>query len=265
MSDILKKILADKALEVTARAQIKSLSTLSKEVEAIGAPARGFAAAIQSVVNANNTAVIAEIKKASPSKGVIREHFDPASIARDYEEGGATCLSVLTDEKYFQGSARYLQQARAACDLPVLRKDFIVDAYQLYEAREMGADAILLIAAALGDPLMSDLEQTAFALGLDVLVEVHDHQELERALRLQTPLVGVNNRNLRTFETSLQTTIDLLVDMPADKIVVSESGFHSSKDIHQLTTHGVRSFLIGEAFMREENPGVALSAMLKAA
>lgn len=264
MGDILKKILADKAIEVTTRAERKSLHVLSQQVETLQTPTRGFAAAIQAAIYKKKTAVIAEVKKASPSKGVIRERFDPAAIAQSYQDGGATCLSVLTDEKYFRGSALYLQQARAACTLPVLRKDFIVDAYQLYETRAMGADAILLIAAALGDPLMADLEQTALALGLDVLVEVHDAQELERALRLQTPLVGINNRNLRTFETSVQTTIDLLAHIPKDKLVVSESGLDSPEDIRQLTEQGVLSFLIGEAFMREEHPGKALAAMMKA-
>ncbi len=261
MDDILNKILADKAVEVGQRAQQQPLVSLKAAVEN-APPARGFVAAIKQKLKDQQTAVIAEIKKASPSKGVIREDFQPAQIAQSYASHGACCLSVLTDEKYFQGSTAYLQQARNACALPVLRKDFIVDHYQLYEAREMGADAILLIAAALGDPLMSDLEQTALALGLDVLVEVHDAHELERALSLQTPLVGINNRNLRTFETSLQTTIDLLGTIPDDKIVVSESGFHTSKDIQLLRDEQVHTFLIGEAFMRDDEPGMALQRLI---
>ena len=203
MSDILKKILQDKVLEVIERAQKNSLPALAREVENMPA-CRGFANALLADVAAGKSGVIAEIKKASPSKGVIREHFDPADIAKSYADNGASCLSVLTDEKYFQGSTKYLKAARAACELPVLRKDFIVDPYQIYEAKAMGADAILLIAAALGDPMMSDLEQTAMALGLDVLVEVHNEDELARALTLHTPLLGINNRNLRTFETSLR-------------------------------------------------------------
>ncbi|MFT7660644.1 MAG: indole-3-glycerol phosphate synthase [Gammaproteobacteria bacterium] len=261
MSDILNKILVDKAVEVIERAKLRPLTELSAAIES-HAPTRGFVNAIENKILAGHIAVIAEIKKASPSKGIIRKEFNPAAIAASYAEHGASCLSVLTDEKYFQGSTAYLQQARQACDLPVLRKDFMVDQYQLYEAREMGADAVLLIAAALGDPMMTDLEQTAFALGLDVLVEVHNEDELERALRLQTPLIGVNNRNLRTFETSLQTTIDMLSQIPEDKIVVSESGFHSQADIKRLTDYQVNTFLIGEAFMREPNPGQALTNMV---
>ena len=205
MSDILLKILADKAREVTERAQLISLPELSRRVEHCS-PGRGFAAKIRQDIEAGKSGVIAEIKKASPSKGIIRENFDPAEIAKSYAAASASCLSVLTDEKYFQGHTDYLKVARAACDLPVLRKDFMIDPYQVYEARDMGADAILLIVAALGDPLMMDLEQAATALGMDVLVEVHNEQELERALRLQTPLLGINNRNLRTFETTLDTT-----------------------------------------------------------
>ena len=261
MSDILNKILQDKSREVVERAERRSLHELSRRVEHLP-PARGFSEAIRSRVNSGKLAVIAEIKKASPSKGVIREDFRPADIARSYASGGACCLSVLTDEKYFQGCTDYLKEARAACELPVLRKDFMVDPYQIYEAREMGADAILLIAAALGDPMMSDMEQVAMALGLDVLVEVHNHQELERALKLHTPLLGINNRNLRTFETSLQTTLSMLSTIPDDKVVVSESGIHTSEDIQMLRDNGVHSFLIGEAFMREENPGAALSDLI---
>lgn len=261
MSDILNRILQDKAREVIERAQKTSLRALSTQVEEL-APTRGFAAAIQHKVEAGGTAVIAEIKKASPSKGVIRENFDPADIARSYAEHGATCLSVLTDEKYFQGHSDYLQAARAACSLPVLRKDFMVDPYQVYEARLMGADAILLIAAALGDPMMHDLEQAATALGLDVLVEVHNQEELERALQLRTPLLGINNRNLRTFETSLETTLGMLSQIPKDRIVISESGIHTPADISRLRKNGVNAYLIGEAFMREQDPGAALAALI---
>jgi indole-3-glycerol phosphate synthase len=261
MSDILNQILRDKAREIVERAELVSLPELSRQVEHLPPP-RGFAAAIQEKLDSNKVAVIAEIKKASPSKGIIREKFQPADIARSYAANGAACLSVLTDEKYFKGHAEYLKAARAACEIPVLRKDFMIDPYQIYEAREMGADAILLIAAALGDPMMSDLEQTAIALGLDVLVEVHNEQELERALRLQTPLLGINNRNLRTFETSLETTISMLSMVPDEKIVISESGIHDRNDIKLLRENKVNSFLIGEAFMREQDPGLALSALI---
>lgn len=261
MSDILNKILLDKAQEVVERAEQVPLSKLAGQIEAMPAT-RGFSAEIEKKVRARHTAVIAEIKKASPSKGVIREDFKPTDIARSYAENGATCLSVLTDEKYFQGHADYLQEARSSCNLPVLRKDFMVDPYQVYEARVMGADAILLIAAALGDPMMSDLEQCAQSLGLDVLVEVHNEQELERALRLQTPLLGINNRNLRTFETNLNTTISMLAKIPQDKVVISESGIHTPEDIRVLRDNGVFGFLIGEAFMREKNPGAALRKLI---
>lgn len=261
MSDILKKILRDKAIEVTERAQQCSLRELSSKVEHLP-PTRGFAAAIRKDISEGRSGVIAEIKKASPSKGVIREDFEPAEIARSYAKNGASCLSVLTDEQYFQGHTEYLKQARAACSLPVLRKDFMIDPYQVYEAREMGADAILLIVAALGDPMMIDLEQTAMALNLDVLVEVHNEAEMERALRLQTPLLGINNRNLRTFETSLDTTLSMLSMIPDDKIVISESGIHSVEDIQLLRANHVNGFLIGEAFMRANDPGVALAELV---
>ncbi|MCP4009013.1 MAG: indole-3-glycerol phosphate synthase TrpC [Proteobacteria bacterium] len=261
MSDILNQILRDKAREIVASAELVSLPELSRQVEHLP-PTRGFTAAIQEKLGSNKVAVIAEIKKASPSKGIIRGNFQPADIARAYAANGAACLSVLTDEKYFKGCADYLKAARAACEIPVLRKDFMIDPYQIYEARGMGADAILLIAAALGDPMMSDLEQTAIALGLDVLVEVHNEQELERALRLQTPLLGINNRNLRTFETSLETTVSMLSMVPEEKIVISESGIHDRNDIKRLRENGVNSFLIGEAFMREPDPGLALSALI---
>ncbi len=261
MSDILSQILRDKAREVIDRAEQVSLYELSRQVEHLP-PARGFAAAIQDKINTGKPAVIAEIKKASPSKGVMREDFDPADIARSYAANGATCLSVLTDEKYFKGHTEFLKAARAACQIPVLRKDFVIDPYQVYEAREMSADAILLIAAALGDPMMIDLEQVALALGLDVLVEVHNEQELERALHLQTPLLGINNRNLKTFETTLETTLSMLSQIPDDKIVVSESGIQTPNDIKLLRSKNVNAFLIGEALMREENPGSALSALI---
>ncbi len=260
MSDILNKILRDKAREVVERAERVSLPELSRKVEQLPAT-RGFATVLREHIQTGKPGIIAEIKKASPSKGVIREDFNPAQIAQSYAENGASCLSVLTDEKYFHGHADYLKQARAACSLPVLRKDFIVDAYQIYEARDMGADAILLIAAALGDPMMQDLEQTAMALGLDVLVEVHNEQELERALMLQTPLLGINNRNLRTFETSLQTTLSMLSQIPEDKVVISESGIHDREDVALLQAQKVNGFLIGEAFMRAADPGAALSTL----
>ena len=207
---------------------------------------------------ARQPAVIAEVKKASPSKGVLREHFVPADIARSYEAGGAACLSVLTDERFFQGSAAFLQQARAACGLPVLRKDFLIDTYQVVEARAMGADCILLIAACLDDGLMSELEACAFELGMDVLVEVHDGAELDRALRLKTPLLGVNNRNLRTFEVSLDTTLDLLERIPDDRLLVTESGILARADVQRMRSADVHAFLVGEAFMRAEDPGQAL-------
>lgn len=260
MSDILNKILKTKADEIVAHASRRSLHELARAVEHLPST-RGFVDAIRKDIKAGKAGVIAEIKKASPSKGVIREDFKPALIAKSYAENGASCLSVLTDEQYFQGHVDYLKQASAACCLPVLRKDFIIDTYQIYEAREMGADAILLIAAALGDPMMQDLEQAAIALGLDVLVEVHNEQELERALCLQTPLLGINNRNLRTFETSLQTTILMLPNIPENKIIISESGIHSPEDIALLQEHKVNGFLIGEAFMRAEDPGAALSTL----
>jgi len=261
MSDILNKILCDKAIEVTERARECSLHELSSKVEHLP-PTRGFASAIRQDISQGRPGVIAEIKKASPSKGVIREDFNPAEIARSYAENGASCLSVLTDEKYFQGHAEYLKQARSACRLPVLRKDFMIDPYQIYEAREMGADAILLIVAALGDPMMIDLEQAAMALNLDVLVEVHNEAEMERALRLQTPLLGINNRNLRTFDTSLDTTLSMLSMIPDDKTVISESGIHSVEDIELLRANHVNGFLIGEAFMRADDPGLALAELL---
>jgi len=264
MSDILNKILAVKQEEIIAANRIKPLAELKSEVAAV-APARDFLSAIRRRVSVKQPAIIAEIKKASPSKGVLREDFLPAEIAASYAQHGAACLSVLTDQQFFQGSADYLREARAACDLPVLRKDFIVDPYQVYEARAMGADCILLIAAALQQQAMVELEALANQLGMAVLVEVHDAGELQRALQLTTPLLGINNRNLRTFETTLSTTIDLLADIPAERIVISESGILTSSDVLQLRQHNVHGFLIGEAFMRASDPGVALQTLFAAA
>ena len=263
MSDILKKILATKVEEVAAARSTKPLAALRAEAEA-QSPARDFAGAILSRVGAGQPAVIAEIKKASPSKGVLRADFRPADIAASYERHGAACLSVLTDRQYFQGAPAYLQAARAACGLPVLRKDFLVDPYQVYEARAMGADAILLIASALSLPQMREFEAIAVELGLSVLVEVHDAIELELALQLATPLIGINNRNLRTFEVSLQNTIDLLSCMPPGKTVVTESGILAAADVALMQQNGVHAFLVGEAFMRASEPGVALAALFGA-
>lgn len=263
MSDILKKILAVKAQEVAAAKPVKPLPQLRAEAEQMP-PARDFVGAIRARVEAGRPAVIAEIKKASPSKGVIREDFRPVEIAQSYAQHGAACLSVLTDEQFFQGSAEYLQQAREACDLPVLRKDFMVDEYQIWQARAMGADAILLIAAALTLSQMKAFETLAHKLGMAVLVEVHDEAELETALELSTPLIGINNRNLRTFEVSLQTTLDLLAHIEKSKkgrgrIVVTESGIFSAQDVKLMRDHDVHGFLVGEAFMRADDPGVELA------
>jgi len=257
MSDILNKILAVKFQEVAAAKPAKPLHQLRSEAEQ-AEPPRDFTGAIRAMIDAGKPAVIAEIKKASPSKGVLREDFRPGEIAASYARHGAACLSVLTDEQFFQGSADYLQQARAACALPVLRKDFIVDEYQIYQARAMGADAILLIAAVLNVRQMQAFETLAHSLGMAVLVEVHDSVELDNALQLTTTLVGVNNRNLRTFEVSLQTTLDLLPRMPADRIVVTESGILKAKDVKLMRSHQVNAFLVGEAFMRADDPGVEL-------
>ena len=257
MSDILNKILAVKAQEVAAAKPVTPLPKLRAEVKR-AAPVRDFVGAIRSKIAAGQAAVIAEIKKASPSKGVIRADFRPAEIAQSYAQHGAACLSVLTDEQFFQGSADYLRQARAACDLPVLRKDFMVDEYQIYQARAMGADAILLIASALTLGQMKKFEKLAHQLGMAVLVEVHDSDELATALKLTTPLIGINNRNLRTFEVSLQTTLDMLPSIPQDRIVVTESGIFTAADVKQMRSHQVNSFLVGEAFMRAEDPGVQL-------
>lgn len=262
MSDILQRIVAVKQEEVQQARRVRSLADLHSDA-AQAPPVRGFAAALQARVAAGQPAVIAEVKKASPSKGVLREHFVPADIARSYEAGGAACLSVLTDVQFFQGSTAYLQQARAACSLPVLRKDFIIDPYQVVEARAMGADCILLIAACLDDTQMAELEDCALELGLDVLVEVHDAAELERALRLKTPLVGVNNRNLRTFEVSLDTTLGLRDRIPAGRLLVTESGILGREDVRRMRAAGVHAFLVGEAFMRAPEPGVALQGLFE--
>ncbi|MBI3901476.1 MAG: indole-3-glycerol phosphate synthase TrpC [Nitrosomonadales bacterium] len=260
MSDILKKILAVKAQEVTAALTAKPLPQIRDEA-AQAAPARDFVGAIRSKIAAGQPAVIAEIKKASPSKGVLRADFRPAEIAASYAQHGAACLSVLTDAQFFQGDAEYLKQARAACSIPVLRKDFMVDVYQIYQARAMGADAILLIAAALSLAQMQEFETLAHSLGMAVLVEVHDGEELEVALQLTTPLIGINNRNLRTFEVSLQTTLDLLPRIPEGRIVVTESGILAPQDAASMRTHDVHAFLVGEAFMRAPEPGVELARL----
>ncbi len=258
MSDILNKILEVKRAEIHAAQQQKPLAEV--EAAALAQPApRSFIGAIQAKIAAGEAAVIAEIKKASPSKGVIREDFRPAEIAASYARHGAACLSVLTDEQFFQGSAEYLQVARAACDIPVLRKDFMIDPYQVYEARAMGADCILLIAAALDLAEMRALETIAHQLGMSVLVEVHNAEELEQALQLETPLLGINNRNLRTFEVTLETTLSLLARIPAGKIIVTESGIFTSQDVALMREHAVHTFLVGEAFMRQPDPGVALA------
>ena len=258
MSDILNKILATKIIEVSEEKAKISLSEMKKLAENQPKP-RDFIGAINAKVSAGNAAVIAEIKKASPSKGVIRENFNPAEIAKSYEQGGAACLSVLTDVAYFQGSVDYLKQARAACSLPVLRKDFMIDKYQVYEARAMGADCILLIAAAIDLANMLELESVAHALGMAVLVEVHNGEELDLALQLNTPLLGINNRNLRTFDVTLQTTLDLLPRIPKGKIVVTESGIFTNEDVKLMRDNNVHTFLVGEAFMRQPQPGVELA------
>ncbi len=262
MSDILGRIVAVKRDEIAAAKARRSESSVRADAEA-RRDTRGFAAALRRRLGEGGAAVIAEVKKASPSKGVLREHFVPAEIAASYERGGADCLSVLTDEHFFQGSAAYLEQARAACTLPVLRKDFMVDPYQVFEARAMGADCILLIVACLDDTRLGDLEATAQALGMDVLVEVHDRAELDRALRLATPLVGINNRNLRSFQVSLDTTLGLLPRVPADRLLVTESGILARADVRRLREAGVHAFLVGEAFMRAADPGEALAQLFR--
>ncbi|WP_431259541.1 indole-3-glycerol phosphate synthase TrpC [Roseateles chitinivorans] len=263
MSDILDRINAVKREEVAAASARVPLTALRAEAESRTEPTRGFVDALRAKIDAGHSGVIAEVKKASPSKGVLREDFRPADIARSYEQHGAACLSVLTDAPHFQGSVEFLKQARAACALPVLRKDFMIDPYQVYEARAMGADCILLIAASLDDGLMAELEDCALGLGLDVLVEVHDGAELERALRLKTPMVGINNRNLKTFEVTLDTTLGLLKNVPADRLLVTESGILGPADVQRMRDAQVNAFLVGEAFMRAPDPGAALSALFR--
>ncbi|WP_431287999.1 indole-3-glycerol phosphate synthase TrpC [Roseateles chitinivorans] len=263
MSDILDRINAVKREEVAAASARVPLAALRAEAESRAEPTRGFVKALRAKIADGRSGVIAEVKKASPSKGVLREDFRPADIARSYEQHGAACLSVLTDAPHFQGSVEFLKQARGACALPVLRKDFMIDPYQVYEARAMGADCILLIAASLDDGLMAELEDCALGLGLDVLVEVHDGAELERALRLKTPMVGINNRNLKTFEVTLDTTLGLLKHVPADRLLVTESGILGPDDVQRMREAQVNAFLVGEAFMRAPDPGAALSALFR--
>ena len=260
MSDILQKILAVKGEEIAAAQKEKSLAAIRRDAEAMPAP-RDFAGALRSKVAQGRAAVIAEVKKASPSKGVLRDHFVPADIAKSYAKHGAACLSVLTDRQFFQGATEFLIEARAACGLPVLRKDFMVDEYQVYEARAMGADCILLIVAALPLPKMQALEAIAQALGMAVLVEVHDRAELDFALQLKTPLVGINNRNLRTFATDLNTTLELMRDIPKERHIITESGILAKADVALMREHQVNTFLVGEAFMRADDPGVALQTL----
>jgi indole-3-glycerol phosphate synthase len=259
-TDILQRIVAVKHEELALARGVRDLATVRAEARG-RRDLRGFEQALRRHVAQGRPAVIAEIKKASPSKGVLRDHFLPAAIAASYARHGAACLSVLTDERFFQGSAAFLRDARSACDLPVLRKDFVVDEYQVHESRAMGADCILLIAACLSDTQMTDFEACARELGMDVLVEVHDDAELERALRLKTPLVGVNNRNLRTFEVSLQTTLALVPRLPADRLLVTESGILVTGDVQRMRAAGVHAFLVGEAFMRAADPGEALAQL----
>jgi indole-3-glycerol phosphate synthase len=264
MSDILQKIVAVKHEEIALALKTRSLADVRAQAEQRNRElndVRDFAGALRTKVAAGQAAVIAEVKKASPSKGVLREHFVPADIARSYAQHGAACLSVLTDERFFQGAEAYLKQARDACNLPVLRKDFMVDAFQVYDARAMGADCILLIAACLDDAQMRDLEALAFELGMAVLVEVHDGEELDRALKLRTPLVGINNRNLRTFEVTLDTTLGLLPRVPADRLLVTESGILGPTDVQRMRDADVHAFLVGEAFMRQPDPGLALAQL----
>ena len=260
MSDILEKIVAVKRQEVAAALARKPLSAMRADAES-RVLTRDFVGAMRAKIAAGLPAVIAEVKKASPSKGVLRADFIPADIAQSYAEHGAACLSVLTDQQFFQGSVDYLKQARASCDLPVLRKDFMVDPYQVYEARAMGADCILLIAACLDDAQMQSLEALAMSLDMAVLVEVHDGAELQRALQLKTPLLGINNRNLKTFEVSLDTTLGLLTDVPAGHLLVTESGISTVADVQRMRSAGVQAFLVGEVFMRADEPGQALAAL----
>ena len=265
MSDILSRILQTKVLEVSAAKADVSEQALLKQIAAsdqvAGHAPRGFVQSIRKRHAAGQPAVISEIKKASPSKGVLRKDYDPAAIAKDYEQGGAACLSVLTDRDYFQGAPEHMISARAACLLPVLRKDFMIDPYQVLQARAWGADCILLIVSALSNTQMQELESAALHLGMDVLIETHDEDEFDRALQCRSPLIGVNNRNLRTFETSLQTTLDLVGKTPADRILVTESGILDRQDVLRMRSAGVNTFLVGEAFMRADSPGTALKDM----
>jgi indole-3-glycerol phosphate synthase len=258
--DILRKILARKVEEIAERKHRLGLEELGLRVAAAG-PVRGFLAGLTGRLEAGRPAVIAEVKQASPSRGILRADFDPAQIAASYERGGATCLSVLTDIDFFKGSDACLQQARAACSLPVLRKDFIIDPYQVLEARAIGADCVLLIVAALDDAILQELMQLAGHLGMDVLVEVHDQDELERALQTPAPLIGINNRNLRTFETRLEVTLGMLDQIPDDRTVVTESGIHTREDVALMRSHGVHAFLVGEAFMKAAEPGEKLAEL----
>ncbi len=262
MSDILRRIVAVKYEEIVEAKRLRDASSIRREAMS-QPPARDFVGALRAKIAAGHAAVIAEVKKASPSKGVLREHFVPAEISASYARHGAACLSVLTDRTFFQGERAYLQQARAACGLPVLRKDFMVDAYQVDEARAWGADCILLIAACLDDAQMADLESQALALGMAVLVEVHDADELDRALRLKTPLLGINNRNLKTFEVSLDTTLGLLPRVPAERLLVTESGILGRVDVQRMRDAQVHAFLVGEAFMRADDPGAALADLFR--
>lgn len=262
MADILDQILSVKADEIAATKKWQDFASLRREVEhdaEARAQIRSFANSLRHYIAAGKAGVIAEVKKASPSKGVLREDFRPAEIASSYAKHGAACLSVLTDERFFQGAPDYLKQARAACSIPVLRKDFIIDPYQIYQARAWGADCILLIVAALDHGLMRELEACAHEIGMDVLVEVHDADELEAALKLDTALLGINNRNLRTFETTLETTIQLLPQIPENKLVITESAIRTRDDVQRMRDHAVHAFLVGEAFMRAEDPGVELA------
>lgn len=260
MSDILQRILARKREEIDERGSRVSLADVTARASAMPPP-RGFVAALRAKIAAGLPAVIAEVKKASPSKGIMRADFRPAEIARSYERGGAACLSVLTDVDFFQGADEYLQQARSACALPVLRKDFTIDEYQVHEARALGADCILLIVAALDDARLRGLSRVAAQIGLDVLVEVHDAAELDRALATEATLIGINNRNLRTFDTRLETTLDLRSRVPADRLLVTESGIQTQADVARLRAAGVHTFLVGEAFMRAEDPGAELARL----
>ena len=263
MTDILDKIIAVKQDEVAALMQQKPLSAMRADAES-RVLTRDFVGALRSKIAVSKPAVIAEIKKASPSKGVLRADFVPADIAQSYAEYGAACLSVLTDKQFFQGSIEFFKQARASCGLPALRKDFMIDPYQIYESRVMGADCILLIASVLNDAQMKDMESVAMALDMAVLVEVHDGAELERSLKLKTPLIGINNRNLKTFEVSLDTTLGLLLQVPGDRIIVTESGISTAQDVKRMRNAKVHAFLVGEAFMRAEDPGLALDALFGA-